>query len=904
MPFFGKKILVIKPVIIQRRKQHMDNFMKAVKKELAIKKIILIIILLAGLVFTIMQAQNFNSLRTFFNNEKVKHISSKTVKEYEKDPQAVDEKKDDYFKYQLSTYTSQEKNMKGNSVITQTFTAKEDEIRCVNFIFNNPQGYTGEGVVKASILDEKGKQLCSASVDVTLIRHQSITYFDFIDSSESVNKNNIISKSLTLYTVKGISVNKGDRYTLKLESKNIKVKGRFGIYLCEQDKNKDDRFTYNGNREKQGLLYGAAYVHFNLMAISIIALAYIIAMLLILLPIDSLNSRLSIRRKRDTDLNKTLSRVMFVLSPFASFFIIEKAIGFSSFTIVRKLFTPFGFYNILTLVCLLWLFYTICNRIKYASTTLAVTAGIFGFLNFMLIQFRNSPLQAMDIASVGTAIDVAGTYTLIVTKAMLWSLSAAIIYVCLNTSLRQYKSLKGRSRIIGLIVMLMLAGSFYCIILSSWGPSKNIKTSGFNPKRSYKNLGSSYAFALTGRSSVIKKPKGYSIAKVKKITEKYESDACDGKAAVSRKTPNVIVVMNESFTDLSYLGSFKTSADYIPFVRGLKKNTIKGTLHTSVFGGQTANTEYEFLTGNSLAFLPYALVPYNTKVHENTPSLARTMTSRGYGGNVAFHPGMQDSYNRNNAYPNLGFDKFISFEDLKDPELVRAYVSDKADYDVVISQYEKFRKKNKTKPFWMFNVTIQNHGNYKFTNGVLKRKISIRDNQAWEESAEQYLNLVKISDDAFKDLLSYYKKESEPTIVVMFGDHEPRLGDSFYSALKGRNSDETGLQRLERRYKVPFVIWGNFDIKEEKNIEISANYLSSYLLYKTGGQMTGYNKYLMDLYKKIPVITQNCCIDNGGKIYCNNVQSGCGVALKEYQMIQYNNVVDCNNRIEDFFRLK
>ena len=77
-----------------------------------------------------------------------------------------------------------------------------------------------------------------------------------------------------------------------------------------------------------------------------------------------------------------------------------------------------------------------------------------------------------------------------------------------------------------------------------------------------------------------------------------------------------------------------------------------------------------------------------------------------------------------------------------------------------------------------------------------KRKISIRDNQAWEESAEQYLNLVKISDDAFKDLLSYYKKESEPTIVVMFGDHEPRLGDSFYSALKGRNSDKTELQRL------------------------------------------------------------------------------------------------------------
>ena len=67
--------------------------------------------------------------------------------------------------------------------------------------------------------------------------------------------------------------------------------------------------------------------------------------------------------------------------------------------------------------------------------------------------------------------------------------------------------------------------------------------------------------------------------------------------------PNVIAIMNESLADLNVDGPFETSEDYLPFIHSLTKNTIKGKLYVSIEGANTANSEFEFLTGNSLAFL-------------------------------------------------------------------------------------------------------------------------------------------------------------------------------------------------------------------------------------------------------------------------------------------------------------
>ena len=61
------------------------------------------------------------------------------------------------------------------------------------------------------------------------------------------------------------------------------------------------------------------------------------------------------------------------------------------------------------------------------------------------------------------------------------------------------------------------------------------------------------------------------------------------------------VILNEAFSDLAVRGNFTTNEDYMPFIHSLQQgaeNTRTGYLNVSVLGGNTANTEFEFLTGN------------------------------------------------------------------------------------------------------------------------------------------------------------------------------------------------------------------------------------------------------------------------------------------------------------------
>ena len=69
-----------------------------------------------------------------------------------------------------------------------------------------------------------------------------------------------------------------------------------------------------------------------------------------------------------------------------------------------------------------------------------------------------------------------------------------------------------------------------------------------------------------------------------------------------RKKPTIIVVMSESYADLSVVGDFSTNREATPFYDSLTENTMKGYALSSVFGAKTPNSEWEFMTGNSMAF--------------------------------------------------------------------------------------------------------------------------------------------------------------------------------------------------------------------------------------------------------------------------------------------------------------
>lgn len=350
------------------------------------------------------------------------------------------------------------------------------------------------------------------------------------------------------------------------------------------------------------------------------------------------------------------------------------------------------------------------------------------------------------------------------------------------------------------------------------------------------------------------------------------------------------------------VNKIKTNKEVMPYINSMKENTIKGNMLVSVFGGGTSNSEYEFLTGNSVSSLPLNGNAYTQFVKHQVPSLASQLKEQGYE-TTAFHPYKPNAWNRQSVYPLLGFDNFLDETSLDESKVkrIRGWVSDESDYDKII---ETFEKKKADNPLFMFNVTIQNHGGYLIPDDNFKQEITIKDEKK-TETAERYLSLIHESDRAFKKLIDYFKTQKEPTIVVMFGDHQPKLEDDFYELLYGKDLNSLNIKEMQKKYTVPFVIWANYDIKEKDNVNLtSANYLSTLMLQQTNLKLTPYNQYLEELQKQIPAINANGYVTKDGKNVETQNEEDKDKWLTNYQYLQYNSLLDHKHRVDSFFSVK
>ena len=304
-----------------------------------------------------------------------------------------------------------------------------------------------------------------------------------------------------------------------------------------------------------------------------------------------------------------------------------------------------------------------------------------------------------------------------------------------------------------------------------------------------------------------------------------------------------------------------------------------------------------------MAFFAPRAVPYNNLLSGILPSMTRTLKMQGYSGNNSYHPYKRDGWNRPNVYSYLGFENFYSEEHYKDAKYTRNFVSDASDMKQIIKDYEAEKKKSKA-PYYQFNVTVQNHGGYVGQRGKVNVDVKVTTSGLSTEENNQYMTLVKQSDDAFKELVEHYKKVDEPTVIVMFGDHQPPLVEQFYETLFKKKQSEFTTEDTANWYSTPYVIWANYDIEEKEHVDMSCNYLSSYLLDMIGADVTGYNKYLMNLRKKLPVVTALFYKGDDGKFYDIDKKSKYSNDLNDYAIIQYNELFDQKNRVNDFFFLK
>ncbi|MDW7669313.1 MAG: LTA synthase family protein [Bacillota bacterium] len=557
----------------------------------------------------------------------------------------------------------------------------------------------------------------------------------------------------------------------------------------------------------------------------------------------------------------------------------------------------FIFINFLLYEIIHVFFYILFRRIKLASTVSLMIIYYAAIANYFVISFRGIPIVFSDIYSVKTAFSVSGSYEFTLNSDFTTALiifGSTMLLLILSSERKKQTNKVGE--IIKSIIILTVLLVFSVFVYNSGLYFKDATHTHWEPSAKFKKYGYISSFVYDFSKAITIDIENYSLEEVNNVLSKYKEHDNNSN---SSNNPNIIVVMNEAFSDFNIYGDFETNEDYLPFFRSLEKNTIKGILTTSPErGGGTGYTEYEFLTGNTMAFLR-GTNPYVQYINSEMPSMVSTLKDQGYQ-ILAMHPYKKSGYNRVSVYSHFGFEDFVAIESFDNPETVRGNISDLENYKKVIELYEE---RNTDKSFFIFNITMQNHGGYFDTGYVFDKPINVTSFDV-REDIDIFLSLMKESDSAFEYLIDYFENIDEDTIILMFGDHQPMLDDSFLETLYEKPLTELTLEERVKLYQVPFIIWSNYNIEEDYLEEISINYLSSLLLETAGVETTPYNKYLLDLQQKMPIIVANFYYDKEGKVYDFDEESILKESIHEYEVIQYNNLFDLNNRLDKYFYLE
>ena len=561
--------------------------------------------------------------------------------------------------------------------------------------------------------------------------------------------------------------------------------------------------------------------------------------------------------------------------------------------------------------------YLVVRNTRIACLLVLLVVVGFSIANHYVIAFTGIPITFGDLMSVGVGMAVAGGYTYTLDPAVVACLIAAFVYAALLIAIPCSKiQVSFRSNQMALALVAVAAVGMGAYLYGDEDAWSRIDTHEWNPAYPYLHYGFAASLASDVASASTVEADGYDSDALWQTDESSgvtqvnvghgyvtEADGAPAYREATEESPNIVVVMNESFSDLtSYLEGYETSTDPMPFVRSLmqQENVISGTCAVSSdMGTGTANSEFEFLTGNSMAYFR-GNTPYVQFIDTETPSLASELAGRGYR-TQAMHAYERAGYNRVKVYDRFGFQQYKGIEDFDvDIDVARGYPTDETNYRQLIKDFEENRG---GAPQFLFNITMQNHGGYYASDYEWPVRVhEVAPVESYDDSVIAYESSVRMADDALRQLISYLETVDEPTVLLFFGDHEPRLSNELYSSWF---TDENGLdlETTAQLHKTPFFIWGNYDLNTDaaaKGSTVSLNYLSTVLFQAAGIKLSPYQEYLADLRMEHPVITARYFTDAfGSKI--GSTPTAFTDSIREYQWLQYNCVFDRAHRIPGFY---
>ena len=574
-------------------------------------------------------------------------------------------------------------------------------------------------------------------------------------------------------------------------------------------------------------------------------------------------------------------RILFALViPLGCFYTFE--------TLTHQMSTMIELAKRLNIAFYYWLFlfvFFIAGRTSISMAICVSAIAAIGVGNYFVVMFRSNPIVPWDIYSFETAMSVADNYVFSVDWALAEHIAMFILMliVGVRTNIRLNKKILRPI----LTVAMCIPAYFYISYLWQDNLERNtgLNDTLFNAKYIHSKDGFFVSFILDIHFLQIEEPKNYSDEYALSLLNEQKVE----KVETPEELPDIIAIMDETFSDPAVLGEFETNKDYMPFVhsilRGEVANTISGYADVSVLGGNTANSEFEFLTGNSMAFFPNGSVPYLQYIRDGISTIVPQLEEYGYT-TYGTHPYRAKGWNREFIYDLMGFDYRYFQGSFPFEDKLRNYVSDEADFKSILEW-----RNNTEGPFFMFNVTMQNHSNYGGDFDNFDPQIVAKFKNTYSNKyLNKYLSLMYETDQDVASLLSELSQSDRKTIVVFWGDHQPNdyVVRPIYKEY-GLDFDNQTYEQQQQRQKTPFFIWANYDIQEQTNVEISLNYLNILLFETAGLQLDEYQTFRKNLWQgQIPMMNAvGYRNDDDDLVEYDDAPEEIQNLLNEYQNIQY-----------------
>lgn len=447
------------------------------------------------------------------------------------------------------------------------------------------------------------------------------------------------------------------------------------------------------------------------------------------------------------------------------------------------------------------------KRKLFAYLVVSIIWLALGIANCVLLGMRTTPLAAIDFLNIKTALSVMKFYMSSFQIVMIALLLVAIIAVTVFLWFRvpRQKTNYFRTALYVVCIAVILFAS------TALGQSSHALGSEFhNLAYAYKEYGFVYCFSYGLVDSGIDKPEGYSEETVKEILKKIEA----GSTNEPRHRPNIVLLQLESFFDINRVKGLKLSENPVPFFTELEKNNPSGLLTVPTIGAGTVNTEFEVISGMSLDYFGPGEYPYKTALKGTAAeSVCYSLSELGYTSH-AIHNHEGTFYERHLVFPNLGFDTFTSLEYMYDVEFnALGWAKD----NVLTGEIIKTLNSTKGRDF-VYAISVQGHGRYMSEppETPYRIKVSGVEDEERRNEIEYYLEQLNQMDAFLKELVDALSEYDEDVILVIFGDHLPKL-DISYEFTKGDD------------YQTEYVVWNNFGLQAKAG-DLYAYELSAHVL--------------------------------------------------------------------------